>query len=784
MNYNFEDFDKLLKEEETINWREVVEKYIIYWKWILGSVLVAVLAGFIYGYVQKDVYEFKASMLIVDQSQSGQMSQIAILQQLGDMGVSGSNTMLNNEAQIIQSTELMKRVVEELSLHTSYTTRKSFKSYELYNTTPFFAKLDSLSLIGLKGKFEFDIMPDNGKYAIEGKYMNQAFEASVSTFPAVVTTPAGQLTIDRNTDGENPNHSVNVVIYNPVATAKYVVENVVQVEVTKQVDILQLSLKASNIQKGKDILNTLISIYNQDAIEQINKSAIYTAMFIDGRLNLLTSELGTVEGQIETYKKTNNLTNIETDAQLFLTNNSVFERQRVEAEIQLQLIKYVEQYINEAANAYALIPNLGLTDVGLVAVIQKYNELLMTRDRVAQGSSDENPVLKTLEQQVSAARKAIQNSIVSTRRGVQINTKGLTDQSALLQSRLSSIPRQEREFIEIKRQQQVKEALYLFMLQKREEASLSMAVVMPKGRILNAPDSADKVAPKKAIIMVVFFLLGVIIPIVIIFIRQLIYTKITNRFDVEKLTKVPVLTVLGHNKTGNTIIDHALADNPNAEFFRLLRAKLQFTLNIPNEKVILVTSTEPGEGKTFVSANLAISLSMMDKKVLLIGLDLRKPMMSKHFGISEKTGMSLYLSGHETDTAAMIHQLPQYPNLSLIPAGIIPPNPNELLMKERLDAIIKEMRTQYDYIVIDTAPVGAVADTFLIDRVSDLTLYVCRADYSDKRNIEFLNHIQGESSLRRLYLVVNDVDFEAHSYSYHGKYGLGYGYGKGYGTSV
>ena len=614
--------------------------------------------------------------------------------------------------------------------------------------------------------------------------MNQAFEASVSTFPAVVTTPAGQLTIDRNTDGENPNHSVNVVIYNPVATAKYVVENVVQVEVTKQVDILQLSLKASNIQKGKDILNTLISIYNQDAIEQINKSAIYTAMFIDGRLNLLTSELGTVEGQIETYKKTNNLTNIETDAQLFLTNNSVFERQRVEAEIQLQLIKYVEQYINEAANAYALIPNLGLTDVGLVAVIQKYNELLMTRDRVAQGSSDENPVLKTLEQQVSAARKAIQNSIVSTRRGVQINTKGLTDQSALLQSRLSSIPRQEREFIEIKRQQQVKEALYLFMLQKREEASLSMAVVMPKGRILNAPDSADKVAPKKAIIMVVFFLLGVIIPIVIIFIRQLIYTKITNRFDVEKLTKVPVLTVLGHNKTGNTIIDHALADNPNAEFFRLLRAKLQFTLNIPNEKVILVTSTEPGEGKTFVSANLAISLSMMDKKVLLIGLDLRKPMMSKHFGISEKTGMSLYLSGHETDTAAMIHQLPQYPNLSLIPAGIIPPNPNELLMKERLDAIIKEMRTQYDYIVIDTAPVGAVADTFLIDRVSDLTLYVCRADYSDKRNIEFLNHIQGESSLRRLYLVVNDVDFEAHSYSYHGKYGLGYGYGKGYGTSV
>ena len=784
MNYNIDDFENVQSDEETINWREVIEKYVVYWKWVLASVVVAVLAGAIYGYVQKDVYEFKASMLIIDQTKNGQMNQLSLLTQLSDIGMANSNTMVNNEAQIIGSSVLMKRVVDQLELHTVYLTTRSFKEIELYNSSPYYVRLDSASHNSIGKPLEFTIEKSGAEFIIEGKSGKEKFKSTVNQLPATIKTPVGLLTVVKRNGADITDHEVKVIISNPVNVARFISEKLLQVEITKQVDVIQLTMKASNVQKGKDILNVIIQLYNQDAIEQLNRSANYTAMFIDGRLKLLTGELSDVEVNLESYKKENNFTNIEANAQLFLSSSSLYEKERLETDIQLQLIKYVEQYINDPANTYALIPNLGLTDVGLVAVVQKYNELIMTRERIAQGSSENNPALVTMNQNVQAARRMIQESVVSSRNGLQIASKGLAQQNTMLQSRLSNIPRQEREFIEIKRQQQVKETLYLFLLQKREEASLSMAVAAPKGRVLNAPDDAKLVAPRAKVIVAVFFLLGLAIPIGIISIKQIIYTKITNRKDVERLTKVPVLSILGHNDSGSTIVNHKETINTNAELFRLLRAKLQFSLDYPTEKVLLVTSTEPGEGKTFVSANLAISLSMTDKKVVLVGLDMRKPMMSRNFGITEQTGMSLYLSGQENDLHKLVQKVSDYPNLDLIPAGIIPPNPNELIMKDRLDNLFAELRSKYDYVVIDTAPVGAVSDTFLIDRVSDMTIYVCRADYSDKRNIDFLNYVKKEGSLKKLNLVINDIDFEAHSYSYHGKYGYGYGYGKGYGTSV
>jgi len=490
--------------------------------------------------------------------------------------------------------------------------------------------MDSMSLVHLQKTLILDIEPIDGGLSVEGSYEDTTFSQKIKRLPALLNTPAGVISISLRQGKTLPDEEIQVTISNPSSVARYLATSALTTEVTKQVDVINLSIKVSNVQKGKDILNTLTNVYNQDAIEQINRSANNTAEFIESRLKLLTGELSEVESNVENYKQENQLTNIDTDAELYLKRNDEFDQQRIAVETQISLIKFIEEFVNNPANRYALIPNLGLTDVGLVAVIQKYNELLMTRERVADGSSEENPTLRNLNQQIMSSRKAIQVSIANSRKGLEITKRKLDQQNQMAVSKIRDLPRQEREFIEIKRQQQVKESLYLFLLQKREEASLTMAITVPKGRILNAPDDAVQVGPRSKIIMAIFFILGLAFPLLIVFIRDMINTSVTSRAQIEKLTDVPIISELGHNTTGEMIINHASNTDTNAELFRLLRTKLQFILDYPTQKVILVTSTEPGEGKSYLSINLAISLSITNKKVAILGLDLRKPQLKNH----------------------------------------------------------------------------------------------------------------------------------------------------------
>jgi len=799
MDKYFEQFEQDF-QEKPINWREVFEKIVINWKWFVLSATIALVAGAIYGRLQPDVYELKSSVLIIDQARSGQMNEMSVLKQLDAAGMgSRSTSTVNNEDQVIKSTVLMKRVVKQLELYTTYTHRSYLKTEELYTASPIYIHLDSLSLTRLSSTLKLTITPTNGKLNIEGEYKDSIFNRSVNKLPAFVKTPAGFIFIklrsekkdivvstDINSDNQSkdvnfPTEQIVVTINDPVKVAKSFAKSALTTEVGKMVDVIDLTLTTSNVQKGQDILNTLTAFYNQDASEQNNLSANNTAKFIETRLKLLSEELSDVEKEVENYKQTNKLTDIDEDVKVYLDKTKVFDQQQIEVEMQQHLVKYVEDFIHNPANQTALIPNLGLTDVGLVGVIRQYNELVMSRDRIATGSSEHNPVLKSLDQQINTTRKAIQASISSSHKGLQIANKDLSAQNSIMQSKIRDIPRQEREYIEIKRQQQVKASLYLFLLQKREEASLNMAVTVPKGRVLNTPDDAKAVGPHRNMIILIFLIIGLIIPALIIYILDLVNNSIRNREDVEKKTKIPVMTELGHNDSSSIIIDNRPNASSNSELFRLMRAKLQFTLDAPKEKVILITSTMSGEGKTFVSINLALMLSLADKKVLIIGMDLRKPQLAKHFGIPIGDGVSAYLSGQKTDINSLIYKPAEYPMLHVLPAGVIPPNPTELIMKSRFDKLITELKDEYDYILIDTAPVGAVSDTFLIDRISDLTLYVCRAGYTDIRNLEFVNRINNEKSLKRIFLVVNDVDLEANRYSYHRKYGYGYGYGNKYG---
>ena len=784
MEYNFDQFENDV-QEKPINLREVYEKYIVYWKWILASVLIACVIGFFYLRTQPYTYHLTTTLLVVDQSKSGAMNEMSMMKQLDVMGFGSSLSMVNNENEVLKSSALMKRVVNQLELHTTYTTKDFLRTIDLYTASPYYVKMDSMALMQLEKTLSFEIAREEGQYTIEGEYNDSAFSQTVKKLPAMINTPAGPISIAlRKGLKFLPQKEITVTISNPNAVGRYISAKLLTTEVSKQVDVINIGLNVSNEQKGKDILNTLSAIYNRDAIEQINRSAMNTANFIDDRLRLISGELSDVEGEVENYKQVNQMTDISSDAKIYLERNNEFDQQRIQVENQLSLIRFVEEFISKGANQYALIPNLGLTDVGLVAVIQKYNELLMNRERVAGGSSEENPALRNMNQQIVSARRSIQVSIANSRKGLEITKRELDSQNQRAVSKIRDLPRQEREFIEIKRQQQVKESLYLFLLQKREEASLTMAITVPKGRVLNTPDTGEQTGPRSNIIMGIFFLLGLAFPLLIIFLRDLINTTISNRAQVEKLSDVPVLSELGHNNTGQVIIDHASNTDSNAELFRLLRTKLQFTLDYPSQKVMMVTSTEPGEGKSYVSLNLAISLSLTGKKVMLMGLDLRKPQLKKHLNLDGEEGMSSILSGHVSDYRSIIQHVAAYPTLDVIPGGVIPPNPNELLMSKRLDDMVEKLRNEYDYIVIDTAPVGAVSDSFLIDRVVDIAIYMCRMDYSDKRNIEFLNHVKADKTLKRPYLVINDVNMQS-KYYYHRGYSYGYGnyYGQKKGNS-
>lgn len=768
-------------QDQPIKWREIFEKYLVFWKWIVASALLFLVVGFIYLRNQPFQYQLNSTLLVVDQARSGGMNEFSMLRQLdivAPMVGASYMTMVNNENEVLKSTALMRRVVDDLKLHTSYSRTQFLRKFDLYSESPYEVIMDSMSLINLKHSLEFEIKKSKQGFTVVGNYDKKEFEFKLAQLPVLLQTPAGPLSVKINDGFDLPEYTVKVVIYNPIATSIHYANKVLSTEVSKQVDVINLKVNTLHVQKGKDLLNTLIFYYNQDAIEQVNRSANNTALFIDNRLGLIEKELSGVEHEVEEYKQDNQMTEMSADAHIFLQQNTQYEKERVEVETQLSLIRLVEDFVKQKINRNTLIPNLGLTDVGLVAVINMFNELVMTRERVASSSSDENPALQKLNQQIEAARNAITTSIGISRRGLEMKRDDIKAQTVTALSKISNLPRKEREFIEIKRQQQVKESLYLFLLQKREEASLTMAVTVPKGRLLNAPDSYIQIGPRSVVIMTVFLLLGVMIPVLLLFIRDMINTTVNSRSLIEKATDVPILSELGHNESGEVVIDHRSNTDPNAELFRLLRTKLQFILEQPTQKVILVTSTEPGEGKSYASINLAISLSITGKKVIILGLDLRKPQLKRHLNLSNDAGMSAFLSGHEMDFKKIIQTLPEFPYLDIIAAGVIPPNPNELIMNERLDMLIEQLRTVYDYIVIDTAPVGAVSDTFLIDRVSDIALYIIRMDYSDKRNLDYLNHVKQDKTLKRPYIVLNDMNMNS-KYYYHR--GYSYGYGKYYG---
>ena len=787
-------------KEENIDVKELLFKYLIHWPWFVGAVVACLIAAWVYLYVSTPVYNISATVLIKDDKKGGSAGMLSGLESLGLDGMISSSQNIDNEIEVLRSKTIVKEVVEDLGLYISYADKDEFPSKNLYKTSPVQVSLtpQEADLLEKPMIVEMALQPQ-GSLDVNVKIGDDEYQKHFEKLPAVFPTDKGTLaffltpdsalsskrTSEETTDSEKTTRNITATINKPLAVAKAYCKNMTIEPTSKTTSVAVISLKNSNVERGKDFINKLLEMYNINTNNDKNEVAQKTAEFINERISIISKELGSTEKDLESFKRGAGITDLTSDAQIALTGSAEYEKKRVENQTQINLLQDLQKYMQN--EGYEVLPsNIGLQDVNLAAAINRYNEVLVERKRLLRTSTENNPTIINLDTSISAMKENVQVSLDRVLRGLFITKADLDREASRYSRRISEAPGQEREFVSIARQQEIKAGLYLMLLQKREENAITLAATANNAKIIDDAIADDApVSPKGRMIYLIALVLGVGIPVGVIYLLELTKFKIEGRSDVEKLTNVPIVgdIPLTDEKQGAI----AVFENQNnlmSETFRNIRTNLQFMLE-NDKKVILVTSTVSGEGKSFISSNLAISLSLLGKKVIIVGLDIRKPGLNKVFNIPRKeVGITQYLANPEKNLMDLVQPSDVSKNLYILPGGTLPPNPTELLARDGLDKAIETLKKNFDYVILDTAPVGMVTDTLLIGRVADLSVYVCRADYTHKNEYTLINELAENNKLPKLCTVINGLDLKRRKYGYYygyGKYGKYYGYGKRYG---
>ncbi|MFR1550630.1 MAG: GumC family protein [Bacteroides xylanisolvens] len=787
-------------KEENIDVKELLFKYLLHWPWFVGAVIACLIAAWVYLYMSTPVYNISATVLIKDDKKGGSAGMLSGLESLGLDGMISSSQNIDNEIEVLRSKTIVKEVVEDLGLYISYTDKDEFPSRNLYKTSPVQVSLTPQEADLLEEPMIVEMMlQPQGSMDVTVKIDDDEYQKHFEKLPAVFPTDKGTLaffltpdsvlsskrTLEETTNLEKTTRNITATINKPLAVAKAYCKNMTIEPTSKTTSVAVISLKNSNVQRGKDFINKLLEMYNINTNNDKNEVAQKTAEFINERISIISKELGSTEKDLESFKRGAGITDLTSDAQIALTGSAEYEKKRVENQTQINLLQDLQKYMQN--EGYEVLPsNIGLQDLNLAAAINRYNEVLVERKRLLRTSTENNPTIINLDTSISAMKENVQVSLDRVLRGLFITKADLDREANRYSRRISEAPGQEREFVSIARQQEIKAGLYLLLLQKREENAITLAATANNAKIIDDAIADDApVSPKGKMIYLVALVLGVGIPVGVIYLLELTKFKIEGRSDVEKLTNVPIVgdIPLTDEKQGAI----AVFENQNnlmSETFRNIRTNLQFMLE-NDKKVILVTSTVSGEGKSFISANLAISLSLLGKKVIIVGLDIRKPGLNKVFNIPRKeVGITQYLANPEKNLMDLVQPSDVSKNLYILPGGTVPPNPTELLARDGLDKAIETLKKNFDYVILDTAPVGMVTDTLLIGRVADLSVYVCRADYTHKNEYTLINELAENNKLPKLCTVINGLDLKRRKYGYYygyGKYGKYYGYGKRYG---
>lgn len=775
-NLDLKSLDGLLsRAENKKNIEELVAPYIVRWKWILLSLIVALILAFIYLRYTDKVYRVDSTIILKNQNETRFRTGNAIF---SSIDIAGTVSNLDNEIEVMRSKSLVERSVGLLNLNNSYIVKGRVKSMDLYKNSPLLVSMEKGDLDSLNRAIKFTaVINKDNSLSITREVNGEEKITKINQLPALFPTPYGKITMSLR-PGVKPTYDrpIEVIIRPSKSVVPMFRGNLSIAPTSPRTSVLNMRLTTTEPKKGVDFLNTLVSVYNQDAIADKTREALNTKDFIDERIAIIDRELGAAERTVEQFKRSQGLTDLQSDVQLSQQKSSQYEQKLVDVSTQLNLVDHLDGYVSNPENKNKLVPsNVGVNDPTLTATISEYNKQILERDRLLRTNTESNPAVQRVDGQIDALREAIGTSIASAKQGLSIARRDAQNQVNYFRGQTGMAPTQERQFTELAREQQIKNSLFLMLLQKREENALALSISANSAKVLDNATISGPIAPKSMQVYMVAFLLGLLFPVLIIFLRDFMHFKIESRADVERLTKLPILGEIPVSSTGNIAV-HENENKETDEAFRMLRTNLLFVLG-KDKKVVIVSSTEPKEGKTFISINSAISLAMLGKKVLMMGLDLRLPRMSEYLQVDTSRGMSEYLSGYITDIDEIIQPSGIVPNLSVITSGTVPPNASELIAKDTFDKAIAELKDKFDYIVIDSAPVSTVTDTVVAARAVDATMFVSRANYSHKNNLRFANELSEKAMLPNMALVINDIS------NYHFGYGFGYGRKYGYGYS-
>ncbi len=761
--------------EDTLNLRDELQKYLIHWKWFVLSVFVFFSVTFVYLRYATPQYHVSSSLLL-KQDRVGMRSEMAAFQDLGMLN--GSHTNMYNEMERMKSRTVAKTVVEDLQLNHLYFKKGRLKESEIFagtspvllkvlDTAAVYKKLDTTFYVRMLSPSQFALL-DVEKIETRTVAFNTTFSIKEVSFELHWQTEDIEETI-----GEE----IRIQII-PVEYAINSVVGGVQIAPTDQMsDVLVLSMKHPVRNKAKAIVNTLVK--NFQKMDILDKSEIEknTADFVTERLFIIQAELDAVDKQAEAYKNENKLTNVEKESEQFFQTVSQSEQALFDTNTQLKLVVFMKEYLQKDAGTYGLIPALGFSDPGITALTGQYNAVVLERNRVLRNSTANNPLVQNFDAQLDNLQTSLQQSLQNLEASLHITLEELTKQDMRINDKIGTIPRKEREYRNIVRQQGIKEALYLYLLQKQEETQISLAVITANSRVIDvAYGSNSPVAPKKKIVLLAGILIGMLLPFSIIYLHDLLDNKMHSRRDLEKVVTAPMLGDIPINPTKEHIVVREGERSSTAEAFRLLRTNLDFMLDVEKGcQSIFVTSTTSGEGKSFVSVNLASALALSGKKVALVGMDLRAPKITAYLDVENKKGITNYIIDTSLSLEDIKFQLEKHDNLDIYSSGVIPPNPAELLLHDRVKGLFASLKEHYDYLVVDTAPVNLVTDTLMISTYADMFVYVARADYLDKRLLSIPQNLYTDKRLPNMVMLINGSDYKK-SYGY-GSYGA-YGYGE------
>ncbi len=772
---------KQTNTDEALTFRDILDTFVSNWGWFLLSAILCFVASRLYLATKSSVYQRQAVMLVKDDNGQGGSSRRSNISTDALMQLNGvlAGASVKNEVYILHSFQLAQEVAKDLQLDVMYSIRSGLRHVSLYDDRPF--TVSFLTEFTVPASFKLTIDSSRGGTISDVKYgipMEKSDFVTKVEWGKVVKTPFGNFvaTPAEGLVADFIGATVSVQRISMEDAAIILYNKVSSSEIDKESTLVRITCTDTNIQRADDILNGLLEAYKRSIIDDKNQIAKSTSEFIEDRISLIHSELSDVEGQMADFKQNNGLVDLKASSEAFITQSTAAHQRTIQAETQHAMIEYLVDYLSQNLSEGKLIPTMGgISDPGITSQINAFNQMMLERNRLAENTSASSPTIADLDLNLSQMRTAILASLKGFSSSLKLQVDKARKEEADLTGTLHAVPQQEKKAIDITRQQTIKETLYTYLLNKREETALQLAITEANIRVVERPfGSRSPIAPRTKVISLVALMIGIIVPFLFFQAKKFLDTTVHGRKDIEKFTTIPILGEVPHSSTNvgdYDIVVDGEKDEILAEAFRMIRFNMPFINK--DARVIMLTSTMPGEGKTFISGNLAATLGLTGKKVVLVDADIRKRTRSRHDAMSGSYGLTSYLSGSVDDVQSLIVTKNQECNLDILPAGIMAPNPTELLMSERLEGCIEELKKHYDYVIIDNVPAQVVADAGITGRVADLTIYVLRETKVDRRYLPELERLHQEKIFNHLCIVVND------SRTRNKKYGYGYGYGYG-----